>query len=472
MALLRYLARHQWPFWLGGLFVGISEILFYYRYDMFVVVTTGFAQMYATSEHYLLGLDWVSRVYEPGIHWFIIGALIGARIVAVLEGESRAWVRYNRRMLTLAFIGGMLFSFGTRIAGGCTTHHFVGGIPSMSIASWVVLLTGIPFAFLAFKIALGWGLGGYFRHQETREIAAKYRNDPLQPQPGYDPAYRPLLDPLRILMTVFLLTFVLVPVYFALFTDEIAGGVSEIGWFDLGWLLFAGAILGFGIAKCGFGTECSVMAPESAFTKQEFYQRAGVPLSTYAMFRAMLPLQGFMVAIVVFNLFILGSWLLGTGSIPNAAGDAGKYGLYWGHVLGGPFLAMGAVFMIGCEVRTYARLGLGYSTALVALPGFFLGYFPYTLFKEQIDGVVFGEGLTDFITIPEWASYTLGGSETMWNIAYSLFLIGLLVFSFAYGRRFLRTTWRNIITRNTDELVYARPEPAPLAGQPAVVPAT
>ena len=184
MKLLKHLATHQWPFWLGGLFVGISEILFYHRYDMFIVVTTGFAQMYATSEHYIMGLDWVGRVYQPGIHWVIIGAVLGARLVAILEGESRGWVRYSWRMLVLAFIGGLLFSFGTRIAGGCTTHHFIGGLPSMSIASWVVLLSGIPFAFLAFKIALWAGQGGYFRHQETRAVARRYRNDPLQPQPG------------------------------------------------------------------------------------------------------------------------------------------------------------------------------------------------------------------------------------------------------------------------------------------------
>jgi hypothetical protein len=470
MNLLKHLVTRQWPFWLGGLLVGIAEIIYYYRNDMFIVVTTGFAQMYATSEHYLLGLDWVARVYEPGIHWVIIGALLGARLVAVAEGESRAWVRYNWKMLTLSFIGGMFFSFGTRLAAGCTTHHFVGGIPSMSIASWVVLITGIPFAFLAFKISLGFGLGGYFRHQETRDVARKHCKDPLQPQPGYDPSYKPSRDPLRILLTFFLLTFLLVPIYFGLFTDEIAGGVSEIGWVEMVWMLVAGAILGFGIGKCGFGTECSVMAPESAFTKQDFYTRHGVPLATYAMFRAMLPLQGFMTAIVVFNLFIVGAWLLGTGSIPNAAGKAG---LYWGHVVGGPFLAMGAVFMIGCEVRTYARLGLGYATALVALPGFFLGYFPYTLYKDQIDAVMLGEGLTDFITIPEWASYALGGSETMWVIAYSLFLIGLLVFSFAYGRHFLRTSWMSVITKNTDELVYATPVPvAAVAGRPAVAPAT
>ena len=449
--IIRKLLTQQWPFWLGGLFVGLAEIVFYYRYDMFIVVTTGFAQMFSVSEEHLFGIDWVARLYEPGIHWVIIGALLGARLVAVVEGESRAWVKYHWRMLLLSFIGGVIFSFGTRIAGGCTTHHFVGGIPAMSIASWVVLLTGIPFAFIAFKIALNMRMGGYFRHQETWDVACRYANHPEQPQPGYVPDYKPWRDPLRIVLNIFLLTFLAVPLYFALFTDEIMGAVSDIGWVEVAWMMVTGLLLGFGIGKCGFGTECSVMAPEATFTKPDFYRSGGVPMATYAMFRGMLPLQGFMVAIVMFNLFIMAFWMLDYGSVPNASGEQG---LYWGHILGGPLLAMGAVFMIGCEVRTYARLGLGYATALAALPGFYIGYLPYTLYYEQIDAVVFNEGLTDFITIPEWAAYNLGGTDYAWAVVYSLFLIAILIFSFGYGRRFLGTSLPNLLKKNTDELVF------------------
>lgn len=451
MDTIKKLLRHQWPFWLGGLFVGLAEILFYYKYDTFIVVTTGFAQMYAVSEQYLFGIDWVARLYQPGIHWVIIGAVLGARLVVVAEGESRAWVRYDGPMLALSFVGGFLFSFGTRIAGGCTTHHFIGGLPAMSIASWVVLLTGIPFAFLAFRFAMLINAGGHFRHQETREIARRYHTHPDHPHPGYDPNYRPWRHPLRIFLVLFLFVFLLLPLYFALFTDEIDGSVGYFGWDNVLWQMLAGLLLGFGIAKCGFGTECSAMAPESIFTEPHHFQKGGVPLSTYNMFRGMLPLQGFMVAIVLFNLFILFSWMSGHGSIPNAAGEAG---LYWGHVLGGPLLAIGAVFMIGCEVRTYARLGLGYTTALAALPGFYLGYLPYTLFSDKIDAVVFGEGLTDFITLPEWAAYTLGGAETFWAVVYSLLLMGILVFSFEYGRRWLGTDLKTLLKKNTDELVF------------------
>ena len=454
MKMIEIFLRRQWPFWLGGVLVGLSEILFYYQYDTFIVVTTGFAQMYAVSEKYLFGIDWVGQLYEPGIHWVIIGAVLGARLVALVEWESRSWVNYPWKMLLLSFIGGIFFSFGTRIAGGCTTHHFIGGIPSMSIASWVVLLSGIPFAFLAFKIALMIGMGGYFRHQETRSIAQQYHHHPSQPQPGYHPTYHPWRNPFHILLTVFLLIFLGTPLYFAIFKSTIVGNVSSLGgWNEVSMLIFIGSLLGFGIGKCGFGTECSVMAPESVFTRAEFYQKHGVPLATYVMFRGLLPLQGFMVAIVMFNLFILIWSQLGYGTVPNASGEAG---LYWGHFLGGPFLAMGAVWMIGCEVRTYARLGLGYGTALAALPGFYIGYLPYTFFYEKIDEVVFGEELTHFITIPEWTTYTFGGSQLVWEIAYSFLLILILIYSFVAGRRFLNTSWLNVFRCNTDELVYSR----------------
>ena len=450
MSLTKKLITQQWPFWLGGLLVGLAEIIFYFHSDMFIVVTTGLAQMFATSEEHLFGIDWVGQIYEPGIHWTIIAALLGARLVVIMEGESRGWVKYDWKMLSLAFIGGILFSFGTRLAAGCTTHHFMGGLPAMSLASWVVLLTGIPFAFLAFRISLWVGVGGFFKHQETRSTSHSNKDCEHNPQAGYDPDYAHWRSPLRWILNIFLLTFLAVPLYYGI-TGWIAGSVNDIGWMEIVWMVIPGLLLGIGIAKTGFGTECSVMAPEAKLSSEATFRKGGVPRCTYYMFRSMLPLQGFMVAIVSFNLFILAWWILGKGSVPNAAGDAG---LYWGHILGGPLLAMGAVFMIGCEVRTYARLGMGYATALIALPGFYIGYLPYTFFKEEIDAAVMSEGLTDFLTIPEWAAYTLGGTEVQWAIVYSLLLVAILVLSFSAARKFFDVKLKTILSHNTDALVY------------------
>lgn len=452
----------QWPFWLGGLFVGFAEIIFYLKYDYFIPVTTGLAQMYAVSEQKLFGLDFVARVYQPGIHWVIVGAVLAAWLVAQMESESRAWVRYEWRMLLLAFIGGILFSFGTRIAGGCTTHHFLGGIPAMSIASWVVLVSGIPFAFLAFKFALWLGLGGYYRHQDTRHVAVSYEGHEHNHYPGHDQGYDPRRDLLRWSLVIFALMLILVPVGYALF-GSIQGGVAEIGWVEVAWMTLVGLLLGLGIAKSGFGTECAVMAPESVFFKKDFFCGRGVPLCSFNMFRGMLPLQGLLVSIVLLNLVIVVRSQFFGGPVPNASGEAG---LYWGHILGGPLLAAGAVFMIGCEVRTYGRLGLGYGTALAALPGFYVGYIPYTLYQPQIDGIVFGDGLMQSITIPEVMA-TLGmGSQPLWTWLYSLLLLLALAWAFQAGRRFFRLSWSQVLACNTDELVYPALE-SPGTSRPA-----
>jgi len=110
--------------------------------------------------------------------------------------------------------------------------------------------------------------------------------------------------------------------------------------------------------------------------------------------------------------------------------------------------------MIGCEVRTYARLGLGYSTALSALPGFYLGYLPYTLYQESIDKVVFGAGLTEYITIAEWAADSLGASEQIWAFAYSALMVAILLGTFVVAKRFLMVGTRDLMIRNTDELFF------------------
>lgn len=194
---------------------------------------------------------------------------------------------YDGLMLMTSFVGGFVFSFGTRIDGGCTTHHFLGAIPSMSIASWVVLLSGVPFAFLAFKFITAIGRGGYRRHQETRAVSVTRANDEHNPNPGYAPGYRPWHNPLHIGLSLFLLLFLGLPLYYGL-SGGIAGSIEQIGWGEVGWLAASGILLGIGIAKTGFGTECSVMAPESAFTSQDFYRRNGVPDATWRMFRSML----------------------------------------------------------------------------------------------------------------------------------------------------------------------------------------
>ena len=77
--------------------------------------------------------------------------IIGGYIVAKLERESRTWVKYSPRILAISFLGGLLFRYGTRLAGGCALNHLLGGLPMTSIDSTFAVLTmgiGGAMAFL------------------------------------------------------------------------------------------------------------------------------------------------------------------------------------------------------------------------------------------------------------------------------------------------------------------------------------
>jgi len=69
-------------------------------------------------------------------------------------------------------------------------------------------------------------------------------------------------------------------------------------------------------------------------------------------------------------------WLFSGWPVPDAAPKPADWGLHIGHLLAAPCLAIGSVFMIGCEIRSYGRVGLGYLTGIVGFIGFYLGYSP------------------------------------------------------------------------------------------------
>ena len=78
--------------------------------------------------------------FVPGVGWQIIGMALGGLLVVLLEREPRIWAKYSTKLLLTSFVGGILFSYGTRLAGGCTLNHLLGGVPMMNIHSSVTLI--------------------------------------------------------------------------------------------------------------------------------------------------------------------------------------------------------------------------------------------------------------------------------------------------------------------------------------------
>jgi hypothetical protein len=456
--------KRQWAFALGGLVVGLGEVIHYLVFKKFIMVTTGLAWMFSTVEANITHTHTVSRMYPPNVHWVIIGALLAAWLVGRSEGESRNWMKYSPGMLLLALLGGIIFGFGTRIGPGCTTHHIFGGLGVMSIASLAIAVIGLPFAFLTFEIMGRLGYGPYFKHQENKESVALcnrihsdypkaserlgLHNDHLL---AHNPGYRPWRDPIRLAAWSLVAVVVLSSLWTGFFGDAKQSLGAGPLWPNL-VLFVAGACLGWGIAKAGVGTECGLMAPESLLVSDDHYRRLNVPYVPRRMFKALLPVSGILAAIIPLNAVVIVMWVLFDWPVADAAPKPAGWGLHVGHLLAAPCLAIGSVLMIGCEIRSYGRVGLGYLTGIVGLIGFYFGYLPYVYFAGPIDSFIARHTFLRATSVPELLASSPIGQKAV-GLAYLAVLVVLFVAVVRYGAKKLGTNARSYLTRNTDELV-------------------
>jgi hypothetical protein len=158
-----------------------------------------------------------------------------------------------------------------------------------------------------------------------------------------------------------------------------AGGILYVAL-----TLLAGIAGGFGMAKSGFGTECALVAAEAGQMMKcndSFYARIGVPRITRTLMRSYLPMIGIIAHWLVLVGFVIFAWVL-FDVRPGFTGDL-KYQTTVGNLIGGTLLGAGAVMLIGCEIRSYMRIGMGYLNTWVGFMGFAVGYLPFTLYYKE-----------------------------------------------------------------------------------------
>lgn len=412
--------RKQWSFFWAGVVFGVAQIIYIVTLWVSnwqagksavstpITVTTDLGKMFRGMELWLVQLFGVGDpqlygnsvdgiasggAFVPGVGWPIVGMMIGGYLVARAERESRTWVKYSTKMLWISFLGGILFSYGTRLAGGCTLNHLLGGVPLMSIHSTVTVIFMAIGGALAFLIMSRLDLAGNFKHQETKAYVV---NADAGERTLYDANYQPTRRPIFWVSLLFLVIFFGVAIWGGIFNPEslehlkkgeivaFSKSVDAKGWLYVIGTLVAGIIGGFAMAKSGFGTECALVAAETAQSmtrKDSFYAKLGVPRITRTLMRGYLPIIGVTASWVLMLAFIWGAWSF-FGIKPGFESGL-KEQLTAGNFIGGLLLGVGAVLLIGCEIRSYMRIGLGYLNTWVGLMGFAVGYLPFTLFYDQ-----------------------------------------------------------------------------------------
>lgn len=499
--------KRQWPWWTAGLMTGIAEVINFlwlplgHAKHKFVGVTSGMARMLAGAESTIFGGSLIATKadYQPSLQWVIIGALISALVFTWLEGEYRSWVKYPKAMLISTAFGAFFFAWGTRVAGGCTLHHLLGGFAAMNVKSWVVMFFASVGALAGFAILRQLNLSQYFRSQDTKWFVTQARERGWADGLTYDPkesgAKSWLFKALAALMILLGVLFL----YNAVFGNDFAVTAGFASSFEktkmfkamlslknlpnILLLLGIGVLLGASVAKTGFGTECGLINPELGAIAEKG-ERSGakllrMPFSIRTVFVsyqpfAALSLHIVIIGTVIFLAFAFFGIMEGHHWATKEFAEqyAQNIGLHFHNtgisirtmtslsmdIFGGLLLGIGTFLMIGCEFRNYGRTGLLYITGILIWPFFYVGYLPYTLARDYWDGLM---GSSPYTSTTFFPAILAPSSHTIQVLIYALYILlwaAAFVWAVKKGAKNVGVTPKKLLGMNSESMYLARME--------------
>ena len=158
-SLKKLIPQERRPFvnpYLGGVFLGIVLFLSFLITGQGLGASGTLSRVAVFFED-LVAPDHVNRVpyllnmaggeANPLDYWIVfvtIGTILGGFVSGLIFGRTK-WETTkgpnisNRLRWLLAFVGGILFAYGARMARGCTSGQALSGGASLSAGSWAVM---------------------------------------------------------------------------------------------------------------------------------------------------------------------------------------------------------------------------------------------------------------------------------------------------------------------------------------------
>ena len=146
------LSRGGWPEWLGGILLGLINILFFAWAQKPFTIYSGFLNW---GQHLYAGLAGLKEFGVPGEGPLAnktsvgdIGLLLGAFLAAAAAGEFR--LRAPARALDYleGAVGGLLMAMGVVLAVGCNWGGFFSAITALSLHGYLMFLGLLAGGFL------------------------------------------------------------------------------------------------------------------------------------------------------------------------------------------------------------------------------------------------------------------------------------------------------------------------------------
>jgi uncharacterized membrane protein YedE/YeeE len=144
---------NPWPWWLGGICIGLIVPLLYYFLNTALGVSTGYGNFLKIM---LPGcrLKWLNSAdYANVFNWrfyFLVGIILGGFLAA--RGAGMPWTTtemgrftflldWSFPALAVWFLGGgLLLGLGGRIAHGCTSGHSIHGLANLHLSSLIATI--------------------------------------------------------------------------------------------------------------------------------------------------------------------------------------------------------------------------------------------------------------------------------------------------------------------------------------------
>lgn len=163
--------RKPWPYWVGGVLLGILNVI--------LLSVTGTAWQ-ITSSFLLWGAGILEKLGLEPFKWdyfnyirsdykdiianrnlFLnqysilnIGVIVGSLIATLLASEFKFKRTKSVKHAVFALTGGILMGYGSRLTNGCTIGSFFDGIPSFSLHAWIFWIFVVLGAMAGIKILI------------------------------------------------------------------------------------------------------------------------------------------------------------------------------------------------------------------------------------------------------------------------------------------------------------------------------
>ncbi|GAA0732021.1 YeeE/YedE thiosulfate transporter family protein [Clostridium oceanicum] len=163
--------KKPWPYWVGGILLGLLNVILLGLSGISWQVTSGFLMWgsgvldccgikifdlsyFASYKDYYEPLIQNHNIFLNQYTILNLGVILGSLIATLLACQFRFKKIKNKKQLMFALLGGIMMGYGTRLGIGCNIGALFSGIPSLSMHAWIFGIFTILGAWVGVKILM------------------------------------------------------------------------------------------------------------------------------------------------------------------------------------------------------------------------------------------------------------------------------------------------------------------------------